>query len=41
LGPDQAWLIHLSHELDLWRLVTRPELPATIRVAHDGEQVDL
>lgn len=41
VGPDRAWLIHLSHELDNWRLGTNPELPATIRVAHDGDRVDL
>lgn len=41
VSPGRAWLIHLSHELDQWRLTTRPELPATVAVANDGERVDL
>ncbi|PHQ25755.1 phosphonate metabolism protein PhnP [Marinobacter guineae] len=41
VGPARAWLIHISHDLDNWRLSTNPELPAHIRVAQDGDRVDL
>ncbi|WP_404367444.1 phosphonate metabolism protein PhnP [Marinobacter sp.] len=40
-APEQAWLIHISHELDNWRLHTNPGLPLHISPARDGEQVDL
>lgn len=40
-GPARAWLTHISHELDNWRLNTNPELPAHIMVAADGETVNL
>lgn len=39
--PARAWLTHLSHELDNWRLNTNPELPAHIRVAQDGDRIEL
>lgn len=41
VGPAQAWLIHISHELDTWRLNSNAELPSHIEVARDGEHVDL
>ncbi len=41
VDPARAWLIHISHELDNWRLSTNPDLPAHIRVAQDGDRVDL
>jgi phosphoribosyl 1,2-cyclic phosphate phosphodiesterase len=39
--PGRAWLTHISHGLDNWRLDTNPALPPHIRVASDGEQVRL
>jgi len=39
--PARAWLIHIGHELDNWLLETNPGLPSHIKVASDGECVDL
>jgi phosphoribosyl 1,2-cyclic phosphate phosphodiesterase len=40
VDPAQAWLIHISHELDNWRKNTNPALPNRITVARDGDWVD-
>lgn len=39
--PAQAWLIHISHELDNWLLCEPPALPPRVAVARDGERFDL
>lgn len=41
VNPSRAWLTHISHDLDRWRLSTHPELPAHILVAQDRERVNL
>jgi phosphoribosyl 1,2-cyclic phosphate phosphodiesterase len=40
VNPARAWLIHISHELDNWRLSTNPYLPNRIKVALDGDRAD-
>lgn len=39
--PGLAWLTHISHGLDEWRLSDKPSLPPGITVASDGDWVDL
>ncbi len=37
LAPRQAWLIHLSHEMDSWLLNNR--LPDNVLAATDGQTI--
>ncbi len=37
LAPRQAWLIHLSHEMDAWLL--NHTLPDNVQAAGDGQQI--
>lgn len=39
IGPRQAWLTHISHDLGLYRDVA-PTLPGHVRLATDGEIID-
>jgi len=39
LAPRQAWLIHLSHEMDNWLL--NHNLPGNVRVAQDEQSISL
>lgn len=39
LAPRQAWLVHLSHEMDNWLLNNR--LPAHVQPARDGQQISI
>lgn len=41
VDPARAWLTHISHDLDNWRLSTNLKLPAHVQVAQDGDQIDL
>lgn len=41
VGPQHAWLTHLSHEVDLWRLEVDVQLPEAIRWAADDLKVQL
>lgn len=40
-GAQSAWLTHLGHRLDAWLLAENPPLPGNVRVAADGETIDL
>jgi phosphoribosyl 1,2-cyclic phosphate phosphodiesterase len=40
LGPEQAYLTHISHQLGLYETVQR-ELPPNVHMAYDGLQIDL
>jgi phosphoribosyl 1,2-cyclic phosphate phosphodiesterase len=37
LAPRQAWLVHLSHEMDNWLLDNG--LPENVSVPFDGQQI--
>lgn len=41
IGPQRAWLTHISHELDCWRLENQPSLAASVSVAQDGDSVEM
>ncbi len=40
-GPGQAWLTHLGHEFDCWRMQGHEAMPAGIALAHDGAVICL
>ncbi|MAM86534.1 MAG: phosphonate metabolism protein PhnP [unclassified Hahellaceae] len=40
IQPEQAFLTHIGHELDEY-LMNRPSLPANVRIAQDGQVLDL
>jgi phosphoribosyl 1,2-cyclic phosphate phosphodiesterase len=39
IGPKRTVLTHLSHELDLWRLEERGELPPGVEFAREGQSL--
>lgn len=41
IAPVRAWLTHISHEFDCWVMDASPQLPPDIRIARDGEVVEL
>ncbi|MDP2065236.1 MAG: phosphonate metabolism protein PhnP [Burkholderiaceae bacterium] len=41
IAPGQAWLTHVSHELDEWLTDTTPVLPAGTTVAMDGDVIEV
>jgi phosphoribosyl 1,2-cyclic phosphate phosphodiesterase len=41
IAPKNAWLIHIGHEFDCWEMSMSPGLPQGIRIARDGEMVEL
>jgi phosphoribosyl 1,2-cyclic phosphate phosphodiesterase len=41
VAPRRAWLTHVGHTLDDWRIGADPVLPGRVSVAGDGEVCDL
>jgi phosphoribosyl 1,2-cyclic phosphate phosphodiesterase len=37
IKPQKAWLTHLSHDVDHWRMRDAPELPENITIANDDD----
>lgn len=40
-APKRAWMTHIGHALDAWRMQNAMALPEGIEVAADGEVIDL
>ena len=34
--PQQAWITHIGHELDIWLIKSENQLPSYVKVAYDG-----
>lgn len=41
IKPTKAWLTHLSHRCDAWKILINPPLPDEVQVAYDNLTIEL